>query len=380
MSRNPEYQFVSTDTDVLVSELVAGYEKITKTTVHPASPEKLFIQWVASILLQERVWNNYTGNQNIPSRATGENLDSLGELFYETKRPQAKPAVCTMRFYISEGQNTSILVPAGTRVTDNSGELVWQTTKDAYVPIGETYVDVSAQCTTKGVIGNGYAIGQITSLVDIDSINYYARCENITVSDDGADKANDEDYYTLMRTSMDGYSCAGARGAYVYFAKKVSTEIADVLPNCPAPGYVNIYLLMDDGTLATQEIKNAVLDACSDETVRPLTDLVSVEDAEQVKYNISFTYYIQRGVSKSATEVEADVANAVQSYISWQCGRFGRDIVPDRLREYLYGIGVKRIILNEPVFTVLRDGRDNTVPQVATVGEIEILNGGYEDE
>ena len=36
--------------------------------------------------------------------------------------------------------------------------------------------------------------------------------------------------------------------------------------------------------------------------------------------------------------------------------------------------------MNEPVFTVLRDGLDNTVPQVASIGEIEIINGGYEDE
>ena len=378
MSRNPEYQFVSTDTDALVSELVTGYERITKTTVHPASPEKLFIQWIANVILQERVWNNYTGNQNIPSRATGDNLDSLGELFYETKRPQAKPAVCTMRFHISEVQNTSVLVSAGTRVTDNGGELVWQTTKDAYVPIGETFVDVPARCTKAGVIGNGYAVGQINSLIDM--FDYYARCENITVSDDGADKANDEDYYTLMRTSMDGYSCAGARGAYVYIAKKVSTEIADVLPNHPAPGRVNIYVLMDDGTLATQEMKKAVLEACSAETVRPLTDLVSVEDAEQVKYNISFTYYIQRSSPKSATEIETEVENAVQAYVAWQCGKLGRDIVPDRLREYLYGAGIKRVVLNEPAFTVLRNGLDNTVPQVASIGTINIINGGYEDE
>ena len=183
-----------------------------------------------------------------------------------------------------------------------------------------------------------------------------------------------------MRTSMDGYSCGGARGAYVYIAKKVSTEIADVLPNKPAPGCVNIYVLMNDGTLATEEVKNAVAAACSEDTARPLTDFVSVADAEKVKYNISFTYFIQRGAAKSATEIEAEVEKAVQDYISWQCGKFGRDIVPDRLREYLYEAGIKRIVLNEPAFTVLRDGKDNTVPQVASIGEIQIVNGGYEDE
>lgn len=378
MSRNPEYQFVSTDTDALVSELVAGYETITKTTVHPASPEKLFIQWVASVILQERVWNNYTGNQNIPSRASGADLDSLGELFYESVRPAAQPARCTVRFYISEAQNTAILVPAGTRVTDKSGEIFWLTTQDFYIDIGETFVDIPVQCDTPGVIGNGYAVGQINTIVDV--FDYYARCENVTVSDDGADEATDEEYYELMRTSMDGYSCGGARGAYVYIAKKVSTEIADVLPNKPAPGCVNIYVLMNDGTLATEEVKNAVAAACSEDTARPLTDFVSVADAETVKYNISFTYFIQRGAAKSATEIEAEVEKAVQDYISWQCGKFGRDIVPDRLREYLYEAGIKRIVLNEPAFTVLRDGKDNTVPQVASIGEIQIVNGGYEDE
>ena len=79
MSRNTQYQFISTDTNALVSALVSGYEKITGVSVQPASPEKLFIQWVADIIIQERVQNNYTGNQNIPSRASGENLDALGE-------------------------------------------------------------------------------------------------------------------------------------------------------------------------------------------------------------------------------------------------------------------------------------------------------------
>ena len=107
MSRNTQYQFISTDTNALVSALVSGYEKITGVSVQPASPEKLFIQWVADIIIQERVQNNYTGNQNIPSRASGENLDALGELFYVSERPTAQPAVCNERFYISEARATA---------------------------------------------------------------------------------------------------------------------------------------------------------------------------------------------------------------------------------------------------------------------------------
>ena len=61
MSRNAEYQFVSTDTAELVSLIVSMYEKITGQTVQPGSPERLFIQWVGNVIVQERVLNNYTG-------------------------------------------------------------------------------------------------------------------------------------------------------------------------------------------------------------------------------------------------------------------------------------------------------------------------------
>ena len=67
--RNTGYQFVSTDTEAVESLLISIYEKITGVSVKPASPEKLFIQFVAAVVIQERGLNNYTGNQNIPSRA-----------------------------------------------------------------------------------------------------------------------------------------------------------------------------------------------------------------------------------------------------------------------------------------------------------------------
>ena len=282
MSRNTQYQFISTDTNALVSALVSGYEKITGVSVQPASPEKLFIQWVADIIIQERVQNNYTGNQNIPSRASGENLDALGELFYVSERPTAQPAVCNERFYISEARATAILIPAGTRVTDSSSTLVWETVEDVYVDIGDTYADVQIRCQTPGVVGNDYAVGQINTIIDL--FDYYSRCENTTASDSGSDEATDGEFYELMRASMDAYSTAGPQGGYIYIAKRVSTEIADVVANSPVAGTVDLYVLMDDGTIAQTEVKNAVLAACSADTVRPLTDLVSVKDPGGIRH------------------------------------------------------------------------------------------------
>ncbi len=115
--RNPEYEFIPTDSEALVSWLAAQYEKTVGTAVRPGSEERLFIDWVASVIIHERSLANDAANQNIPSRARGENLDALAELFNAQKRPGAKPAACRMRFEISEAQEFDILIPKGTRVT-----------------------------------------------------------------------------------------------------------------------------------------------------------------------------------------------------------------------------------------------------------------------
>lgn len=378
MSRNTQYQFISTDTNAIVSALVSGYEKITGISVQPASPEKLFIQWVADVIIQERVQNNYTGNQNIPSRASGKNLDALGELFYVVERPAAQPAVCNMRFHISAAQDTAILIPAGTRVTDASSTLIWETVDDVYVAIGNTYADVQVRCQTTGVIGNDYAVGQINTIVDL--YDYYSGCENTTVSDGGADQATDDEFYELMRASMDAYSTAGPKGGYVYIAKRVSTEIADVAAISPSAGAVDLYVLMNDGTIAQTEVKKAVLAACNADTVRPLTDLVSVKDPDTVDYDISFTYYIPRDAPISSAEIESSVDTAINQYVAWQSGKLGRDINPSYLIGLLMQTGIKRVVLTSPSYSVLNDGSNSGAPQVASVGNITATNGGDEDE
>ncbi len=388
MSRGAEYQFVETKTSDIVASLTAMYEKLTASTVRPASPEMLFIRWVSDIIVQERVLNNYTGNQNIPSRAEGKNLDALGELFLEQVRPAAKAASCTARFSISQEQPYPVRIPAGTRITDISGTLIWQVMTDTYIPAGETSVKAHIQCQTPGIVGNGYVAGQINTLVDL--YDYCSDCENITESEGGTDTATDEEYYRLMRASMDGYSTAGSMGGYIYHAMRVSTEIADVVPNSPSPGVVYIYVLMEGGKPAGEEIKDKVLAACSGEKVRAFTDDVHMGDPLTVPYDIDLTYYIHDNAMTGAAEIRGKVEAAAAEYALWQSARLGRDINPSKLYHLLMQTGIKRVDLRSPVFTPLQDGKlalgvdayalADTVPQVAQLRHITLVDGGYEDE
>lgn len=388
--RNPEYQFLSTDQTAMETWLIELWESISGTTVRPASPERLVIQWVASALLQERARENRAINQNIPSRAEGEHLDALAELFFAKERTPAKAAVCTMRFQVSESQETAVLIPAGTRVTDENQSLYWATEADAWIPAGAEYLDVEVRCQTPGKAGNGWAAGQINTLVDI--YDYYSTCRNIKESAGGADTMTDEELYQAMRLSMDALSTAGPSGSYIYHAKEVSTEIADVAVSSPSPGEVRIFALMKDGEIAGETMKQQIYAACNADSVRPLTDHVEMADPERVEYSIDLTYYLPPDGTSGGAEIEEAIRRYTDEFIQWQGGRLGRDINPSKLISMLMSTGIKRVDVREPVFMRLRDGNiplegvqnpaEYAVPQVAVVRKdhITLINGGTEDE
>lgn len=376
--RNPDYQFIDISVETIITQLTEKYEELTKRTVNPSSPEKLFLSWVASAIIQIYQNINYAANQNLPSRATGENLDALAQLFYLRERPAATPAYVTMEFTLSAEQSTAIIIPQGTRITTAAGDPVFETVEEAVFDIGETTVQVQARCQEAGTAGNGYEAGQINVCVDL--FTYYESCANVETSGGGSDAPTDDEFYELLINSASAWSSAGPRSAYKYYAKSVSTDIADVVVTSPSPGEVVLYALMNDGTIAGSAVKGMILLACNDDEVRPLTDLVSVDDPVEVSYDITLTYYMSTESEKSAADIQQDVENAVDEYVTWQSSRLGRDINPSKLVQMIVAAGAKRVEVTSPVFTHLGDGSDNTAPEIAQIGTITLTNGGYEDE
>lgn len=456
------YKFVETDPDSLIEQLVLSYEEFTGHTIQPSDPERLFLAWIADFLIKEREMQNYVGNQNIPSRAVGKNLDALGETIFGVARKTTQSARCTIRFRrrMAVWGDTTIVIPEGTRVTDESSTLYWKTTAEGIIPVNTYYVDVPAECETAGYVGNGYVAGQINMLVD-SVLPGIQSVQNIDTSAGGADEQSDSEYYEILKRSMATFSNAGPRAAYEYFAKSVSDDIADVKVIQPvitrtgtldaytkdgisyyflggeqmdintlkvyahgsttplalsedyAPsysngllrltipsgssireasqidyeivqkraGYIYIYAIMQDGSLAGSVTKNAILEACSAENVRPLTDYVSVQDAETQSYSISIRYFVSEQAQSSMSDIAEAVNTAVNDYVKWQSAKLGRDINPDYLKGLLMQTGIKRVNITYPTYMHLSDGSDGTAPQLAALhGDPLIQNGGYEDE
>lgn len=367
----PDIHFVDTDTNTVVNALIQSYEAFTGRTLYPADPARLFILWVADIIIQERVNIDFSARQNVPRYAEGEYLDSLAELFKDAYRLEPEKAKTTLRFTLSIPLEVATIIPAGTRVTVD-GEIIFQTTQALTIPAGDLFGDVEAECQTAGEIGNGFVPGQITQLIDI--FPYFGSVENVSESDGGADEESDAAFYERMRESVETFSTAGPLGAYEYYAKSASALIVDVKATSPEPGEVDVRVLLSGGQLPGEEILKEVLDILNADKVRPLTDHVTVAAPETVPYDIDFTYWTQEGGAVSDEKVAENIAAAVQTFKEWQGAKMGRDVNPSYLISLLMQAGAKRVKVRSPVDTVVPDNA------VAVIGETAVVNGGAENE
>ena len=373
----PDIEFVETDTETVENSMIALFELMYKEMtgktkkVYPASPERLFIAWAASIVIQQRIIINETAKKNVPRYANGKYLDSLGELFKDTFRLPEARATALFRFYISEPQEQSVIVPQGTRINFD-GEIVFSTTEELEIAAGDTYGDVLGECLTPGIVGNNIAAGQIKEIMD--TYDFFWKVENITRTAGGADKESDQSYYERLRESMEGFSTAGPVGGYIYHVKSVSTAIADVTATSPEPGLVDIRVLLNGGEMPTEATMQEIQDALNASTVRPLTDRVIVSKPEEVPFSVDVTIYLPRYSQTSSTIIERDARSAVAAYIKWQTEKMGRDINPSRLHNFLMEAGLKRAEIRKPDFTVVPE------TSVARLTGETVLNGGTEDE
>ena len=367
----PDIHFVDTDTNTVVNALIQSYEAFTGRTLYPADPARLFILWVADIIIQERVKIDFSARQNVPRYAEGEYLDSLAELFKDAYRLEPEKAKTTLRFTLSIPLEVATIVPVGTRVTVD-GEIIFQTTQALTIPAGDLFGDVEAECQTAGEIGNGFVPGQITQLIDI--FPYFGSVENVSESDGGADEESDAAFYERMRESVETFSTAGPLGAYEYYAKSASALIVDVKATSPEPGEVDVRVLLSGGQLPGEEILKEVLDILNADKVRPLTDHVTVAAPETVPYDIDFTYWTQEGGAVSDDKVAENIAAAVRTFKEWQGAKMGRDVNPSYLISLLMQAGAKRVKVRSPVDTVVPDNA------VAVIGETAVVNGGAENE
>ena len=262
----------------------------------------MFLESIVLIIVHQRSLIDYAAKQNLLAYAEDDYLDHIGALV-DVTRLEASSAMTTLKFTLSDTQPSTVIIPEGIRVSPGGGEILFATTESVEIPSGEREAVVTAQCTESGTRGNGFVAGQIRKLVD--PFPYEMSVENTTASYGGTDTENDENFRERIQIAPESFSVAGPTGAYEYWARSAHQGIIDVAvvgPPDTEPGNVNIYPLMLNGDLPTQEILDAVLEVCDAKDKRPDTDYVHVLSPEPVEFDLNVKYWIDR---KRATQMAA---------------------------------------------------------------------------
>lgn len=368
----PDINFVETDTAAVSGELIADYETQTGRSLAPADPVRALLLWFAQHIVQQRVLINQAARQNLPRYAEGEYLDSLAELFNEVTRLPAEPAKSRVRYHLSLAQQTPVVIPAGSRVGAETTNLIFETVKDLVIPPAEYSGEVDVICQQAGTAGNGIPATELKLM--IDRYPYTERIEGLAETGGGAEVEDDDAFYQRMRKSLKAYSTAGPEGGYIYYAKTASANVEDVAVSSTEAGKVDIRVLAKEGGLPDETLLKLVKEAVSPESIRPMTDTVTVAGPDIVNFDISLKYYIDRPNANSEAVIVKAVEKAIAEYISWQTAKMGRDINPSRLISGIIGAGAKRVEIQQPVFKVL------SKIEVAVLATQKTEFGGVEDE
>ncbi len=366
----PDIDFINVDAAEIQQEVFESYTSITGRDV-PAQgdPVRLFLLFIADVIIRLENKINYTGKMNLLKYAEGDFLDQLGALV-ETERIPASAATTTIEATLSDVQESEVIIPAGTRVSP-AANIYFATDAALIITAGETAGTVSATCTETGAAGNGYLPGEVNQIVD--PVPFVATMVNTTTTEGGAEQEDDDDYRERIHEAPERFSTAGPAGAYRFYTMSVNSAITDAAVWSPDPGVVEIRPLLEGGELPGEELIADVLEALNDDRIRPLTDKVQVIAPDVVSFDIDASYYIDSDAD--AAKVEAAVTSAVEDFILWQKAKLGRDINPSRLISKMMAVsGVKRVEITAPVFTEVG------ITQVAIAENVSVVMAGSEDE
>lgn len=374
----PDISFIDNKTvEQVRQEMVADYESFISeatgqtVTLDRSSVHRMELYAAAAQIYQAMQYIDRQGKQSILKYSYSDFLDNLAAFKGVTRNP-ATPATTTLRFTLSVERDTATGIPQGTRVS-TAGSIYFSTDVYAEIPAGSTTVDVPATCTVAGTDGNGFAAGELATIVD--PIPYVASVTNTTATEGGAEIESDDDLAERVFLAPGAYSTAGPEDGYLYHAKAYSAAIGDVVATSDqAAGTVDIVFIMADGSTPGEEMIEGLEGYLQGKTIRPMTDLVRVAAPQEVQYTINLTYYINRSDSAKAVTIQAAVAQAVADYQTWQRA-IGRDINPSKLVAMVMEAGAKRVTVTAPTYTTV-----DATKVSAIQGSAVVTYGGLEDD
>ena len=222
-----ELQFIETSAQQVHETVISELENGVNDPLYPGDERRIFGDAMAEVIVAVYNSVNDACKQKMLRYARGSVLDALGEN-RDTPRLDPTFATTTLRFGINEAIASNIVIPAGIRVTN---DFVHYFLTDATVVLyaGSLYVEVSATAESGGTDYNDIAIGEISQIVDVSDVPLLDGVTNLTITEGGGDREEDEPYRERIREAENKLSTAGPAKAYKYWALSANSLVTDAV-------------------------------------------------------------------------------------------------------------------------------------------------------
>jgi phage-related baseplate assembly protein len=289
-------------------------------------------------------------------------------LDFETILQQMKDQLNVLQPLLFADTSSTPTIKEAELVTGENGEQYWRVPYDPDVS-GLLYLDLESEPAVKqlevaafrellirqrfneAALGVMLAYAQGSDLEQVGAFWGVARL----VLDPGQPEADppvaptyesDTDYRARIQLAPEGLSTAGPEGSYIFHSLSADADVKDAAAASPSAGNVTVTVLSrtGDGT-APQGTLDAVEAALNTDSIRPLTDNVTVESATIVNYTVDADLTIAPGPD-SALVIDAAEA-AVTEYVDKR-HKLGVKVAVSGLLAALHVEGVEFVTLTLP--------------------------------
>ncbi len=326
-----ETRYINYDTDLIWDLITRAYLAEGGDILYPGDEKEILLRSVLALMVQ-----GFSIVDNaLLMDSLAHTMDNFMDIYGEKRgcyRIQAQAAQATVEITFLASM-VSKTIPAGTELTAD-GQRIYVTKSDISQTGYSQVARVEIVAEEAGTAGNGLVAG-----IEMQFCTHNAAVSSIVVTDaatGGRDRENDENYRERIREYGLASITTGPRQQYEQVARSVTPDVLDARAVRTAPCTVCVYTILAD-TADTEAVKTAILSALSDDTERPLTDLLSVEEAEQIAYTLNVNCTLEGNMTGEA------LTAVVNEYQAWQDNEIQRPFNPDKLMAMLYQAGVSRV-------------------------------------
>lgn len=222
-----DIDFITTNADEIYDTVMDELENGVNETLYPGDERRIFGEAIVAVIVSVYNSVNDACRQKMLRYARNEVLDALGEN-RDTPRLDPTSATTTLRFGINKEMASNIIIPAGTRAT-NDFVHYFLTDATAVLYAGSLYVDVPATAESGGNDYNDIPAGEISQIVDVSDIPLIDYVTNTEATGGGGDREDDESYRERIREAENRLSVAGPAKAYKYWAMTANPLVTDAV-------------------------------------------------------------------------------------------------------------------------------------------------------